>query len=199
MSLSVQFETMMAMAAMGIWIGASIDTYGRFFPRRKRWNFLRIVNDVVFWLIQGLLVFYILLHINKGDVRIYIFLALFCGYAAYQGLLRSLYTRLLDTLIRSGMAVLRFVKRTINLLLFRPIKMLLQLLYSLGKIMARMLLAIMLFAAAVVWRPVKWLIPEAFLQQLKKTAVFLKKRAGILQYMKKLNIKIKQWFRKRRE
>ncbi|HEX6923159.1 MAG TPA: spore cortex biosynthesis protein YabQ, partial [Bacillales bacterium] len=75
MNLSVQFMTMAAMAVMGLWIGISVDTYGRFFYRggRRRWNVMQITGDLVFWLVQGLLVFFVLLNVNEGDVRIYVF------------------------------------------------------------------------------------------------------------------------------
>jgi spore cortex biosynthesis protein YabQ len=199
MSLSVQFETMMAMAIMGIWIGASIDTYGRFFPRRRKGNFLRIVSDIFFWILQGLIVFSVLLEVNRGEVRIYIFLALFCGYAAYQGLFRSFYVRILDLLIRAVLAFVRFIKKTLNLLLFQPVKMLLQLIYSLGKILGKVLLALFLFIMTVVWTPIKWLIPEAVLRQLKKTGAVFKNKEGFLQSAKNFKNRLKKWFRKRRE
>ncbi|RAI20026.1 spore cortex biosynthesis protein YabQ, partial [Rhodobium orientis] len=39
MTLTTQFYTMLAMAGMGAWLGASLDTYTRFVVRSKtaRW------------------------------------------------------------------------------------------------------------------------------------------------------------------
>jgi len=99
MSLTIQFYTMVAMIAMGSFIGASMDTYHRFFKRDQRKIWLAIINDVLFWILEALLLFYILFLVNKGEIRFYIFLALLCGYACYQSLLKGIYLHLLERLI----------------------------------------------------------------------------------------------------
>ncbi|HEX7065149.1 MAG TPA: spore cortex biosynthesis protein YabQ [Bacillales bacterium] len=197
MNLSVQFMTMAAMTVMGLWIGISVDTYGRFFYRggRRRWNALQIVGDLLFWLIQGLLVFLVLLNINEGDVRIYIFLALLCGYAAYRGLFQSLYRRLLEGIIQSVLYLFQTFRKIIVLFFIRPIQLFLQLVYTVGKVVLQGVLALLLFVWTIIWVPLKWLVqlilPEAFFDWVKKISG---KAAGILESVKKIKDKLKSWF-----
>jgi len=109
MSLTTQFYTMLAMIAMGSIFGASLDTYNRFLQRGKRKRWIVFINDVMFWLIQGLAVFYILFLVNYGEVRFYIFVALVCGFAAYQALMKNIYLKLLEILISAVISIYQFI------------------------------------------------------------------------------------------
>lgn len=110
MSLATQFYTMLAMISMGSFFGATLDTYNRFLKRsvRKRW--IVFIHDVMFWLLQGLLIFYILFLVNFGEIRFYIFVALVCGFAAYQALMKTTYLKLLETIINITIAIVSFLK-----------------------------------------------------------------------------------------
>lgn len=99
MSLTIQLYTMLSMIGMGAWIGASLDTYQRFLKRQERKRWLVFIHDILFWIVQALFVFYVLLLVNEAELRIYVFLALLCGFAAYQSLLKAIYMRLLNFLI----------------------------------------------------------------------------------------------------
>jgi len=103
MSLSVQFYTMLAMIAMGSFFGGTLDTYNRFLQRRKRKRWVVFVHDVLFWLCQSLLLFYVLFLVNAGEVRFYIFIALLCGFAAYQALFKNGYLKLLEWCIQAAL------------------------------------------------------------------------------------------------
>ncbi|HEU5138524.1 MAG TPA: spore cortex biosynthesis protein YabQ [Bacillales bacterium] len=197
MNLSVQFMTMAAMTVMGLWIGISVDTYGRFFYRggRRRWNAVQIAGDLLFWLMQGLLVFLVLLNINEGDVRIYIFLALLCGYAAYKGLFQSLYRRLLEGIIQSVLYLLQTFRKFIVFCFIRPIQLFWQVVYTVGKMILQGVLALLLFVWTIVWVPLRWLfqlvLPDAFFEWVKK---ILRKVAGIFEGVKKIKDKLKSLF-----
>ena len=82
MTLSTQFMTMLAMIGMGIFFGAGLDTYNRFLKRSKRKSWLVFINDILFWILQGLFIFFVLFRVNQGELRIYIFIALLCGFAS---------------------------------------------------------------------------------------------------------------------
>ncbi|MDV2686764.1 spore cortex biosynthesis protein YabQ [Alkalihalophilus lindianensis] len=162
MSLTVQFYTMLSMAAMGIWLGAAIDTYGRFLRKRRSFHWLTACKDLLFWLIQGLIVFYVLLVSNHGEVRLYVFLAILCGYACYMALLQTTYKRVLEQIILLSIGFYRVIKNLFNVLLIVPIKYLLKLLYSLGMMVVTAILAIFLFLARMIWRPLKWMLLLVF-------------------------------------
>lgn len=205
MTLTVQFSTMMAMAIMGLWIGVSVDTYGRLFYRgpRRRWNLTQITADLVFWLLQGLLVFLVLLYVNHGSVRIYIFLALLCGYAAYRGLFQSVYRKMLESVIRAVRFTGRIVKKFLLFFLLRPFLGLLKVVLFLGKIILKVLFKILYFAWMGLWFPLKGLaglvLPASVKQSLKEIPPAIKKQAGFLEKVKNLNSKLKTWFGKKKK
>lgn len=157
MSLTIQFYTMLSMAAMGVWLGAAIDTYHRFSKRRRMlFHWLEFINDVLFWLIQGLILFYVLLQVNQGEIRFYIFLAILCGYAAYQALFRQVYQKLLERGIQFVLALYRFGRKMIHIFFVSPIKWLLNLLYRLCMMIISAVLSIFYFLLNLIWKPIFW-------------------------------------------
>ena len=178
------------MAAMGIYIGAAIDTYGRFSKKRRSFHWLVACNDLLFWLIQALVVFYVLLQSNNGEIRFYIFLALVCGYAAYQGLFRQIYQTLLERFIQIVIQLYRLGVRLICLIFIKPIKYLLKLLYSLCMMVVTGCLAVLLFIVRMVWKPLCWVF-ALFLKwtglnkQIEKTKPILRKIKEFICTMRK--------------
>ncbi|GGJ75665.1 spore cortex biosynthesis protein YabQ [Anoxybacillus voinovskiensis] len=147
MSLTTQLETMLAMIGMGGWLGIALDTYNRFLKRSKRSRFIVFFHDLFFWMLQALFIFYVLLLTNDGELRVYIFLALLCGYAAYQSLFRHMYLKLLETMIRCCIALYRFFLRTCYYVIVQPLRLLLQL---------------FLWTALLIWRVVLFFIRILF-------------------------------------
>ncbi|WP_174881884.1 spore cortex biosynthesis protein YabQ, partial [Metabacillus niabensis] len=145
MSLTTQFYTMLAMVGMGGWLGAALDTYGRFLKRPLRARWVVFINDLLFWLVQGLILFYLLLLVNEGELRIYIFLAVLCGYAAYQSLLKKIYLQLLELFIQTSLTIYRLFIRAGQLMIVKPI---------VGTI--QLLIAIILGAVNILWKLIKW-------------------------------------------
>lgn len=121
MTLTTQFYTMLAMSGMGLWLGASLDTYRLFVIRAKTARWLLFIHDILFWIMQGLLFFYVLLHVNEGEFRIYIFLAVLLGVATYQSLCKRIYIKILKFVIYLVVSVYQFFKKLIQHVLFRPL------------------------------------------------------------------------------
>nr|MDH3083161.1 spore cortex biosynthesis protein YabQ [Bacillus subtilis]WGD69662.1 spore cortex biosynthesis protein YabQ [Bacillus subtilis]WGD87513.1 spore cortex biosynthesis protein YabQ [Bacillus subtilis] len=121
MTLTTQFYTMLAMSGMGLWLGASLDTYRLFVIRAKTARWLLFIHDILFWIVQGSLFFYVLLHVNEGEFRIYIFLAVLLGVATYQSLCKRIYIKILKFVIYLLVSVYQFFKKLIQHVLFRPI------------------------------------------------------------------------------
>src|SRR5699024_4364673 len=139
------------------------------FPRRKKtWSLIHILVDILFWMMQGLIVFFVLLEVNRGVVRIPILLVLLCGYGAYRALFQSLTIRMLDGAIRMGSSFFRFLRKTVDFILIQPIKWLLQLLVSFGKILSSLIIRVFLFIVKMIWIPLKWLVPDAVWQRLSQ-------------------------------
>ncbi|WP_018663683.1 spore cortex biosynthesis protein YabQ [Heyndrickxia acidiproducens] len=120
MSLTVQFYTMLAMIAMGSFFGCALDTYNRFLKRSERKRWIVFIHDILFWLCISLLLFYVLFMVNSGEVRFYIFVALFCGFAAYQALLKRIYLSILEWWIQAAVSIARMITRLFRLVIFNP-------------------------------------------------------------------------------
>lgn len=124
MSLHVQFTTLLAMIGTGIVIGASFDTYVHIFHRSERHRLIVWIADILFWIVQALYVFYTLLLVNNGQIRLYIFLAILCGYAAYQALFQNMYVRLLQQIIRIVVTLYLFLMRLFYYIIVFPLRLL---------------------------------------------------------------------------
>ncbi|MBM7683948.1 spore cortex biosynthesis protein YabQ [Pullulanibacillus pueri] len=166
MTLTEQFSTMIAMTLMGGWIGMALSTYHRLIHPKKKWHWIMIVTDILFWIVQGLLIFYVLLSVNQGEIRFYIFLALACGYAAYKALLETLYERILNGVIDLFDRFARFIKRLLNLFFVQPTYFLLKLLFRFVKMIGRILSMMSLFLLSIILFPfklmVRWFIPTSW-------------------------------------
>lgn len=187
--------TMLAMTVMGVWIGASIDTYRRFLSVRRPPIWLMFTNDVVFWLLQGLLMFYILLNVNEGEMRMYVFLAVLLGYAAYQSLFQTIFLRWLETTIRCIKTLYRLTVKTVEMFIILPIKWLLQIIFALCMIVVTALWRIVRFLSKLLFIPLTWIgrmiaswIPNHFKERVNRmfTAVH------------KVSKKVVRWIRRKK-
>lgn len=158
MSLSVQFQTLLAMIAMGSLFGAMLDTYQRFLKRGNRKRWIVFINDLLFWFIQGVLIFYILFLVNSGELRFYLFLALLLGFSAYQALFRQGYVRLLEWIIRIVKETIKIIKKLIHLLIYQPVMGL----FLLIKSIMIYLFTVGLALVKIVWKVLKWLVMIVF-------------------------------------
>jgi len=207
MSITTQFITMLTMIGMGGWLGLALDTYSRFLQRSKRANWVVFINDILFWIVQALVVFYVLLVVNQGELRFYIFLALLCGYAAYQSLFRNIYLKVLDFMIRTGIAIYRIITKTLYYVTVRPVQLLIQLLLIIltgsGHILLVVLRGIYKLSKSLLmllFSPFKWLmlilwklVPFKWRLYMEK---FFSKLAGVFAKGKNMKNIMHQWWKK---
>ncbi|WP_423408684.1 spore cortex biosynthesis protein YabQ [Heyndrickxia sp. MSNUG] len=207
MTLSTQFLTMLAMIGMGSLFGASLDTHNRFLKRSKRKSWIVFINDILFWLLQGLSIFYILFSVNMGELRFYIFLALLCGFAAYQSLFKKIYLKVLERAISITISVYVFFVKAIRLLIIRPLQFLaatvLSLLILAGRglyALVKWLLAVLLWVLKLLWKPIQllfllfWkLLPKKIKKSVEK---LYNKLAGFLILVKNYSIMPIKWLKK---
>ncbi|YCI77195.1 spore cortex biosynthesis protein YabQ [Bacillus sp. R1-10] len=165
MTLTIQFYTLLAMIGMGSGFGAALDTYSRFLNRSERKRWIVFIHDFLFWIIQGLLIFYVLFLVNEGEFRLYLFLALLCGFSAYQALFKGFYQRFLEFLIILVIKLARFIANSVHMLIFLPIKWvivsILAIIIGIGKFVFTLLKwagKILLFILNIFWRPLKWIL-----------------------------------------
>ncbi|MGE6632313.1 spore cortex biosynthesis protein YabQ [Bacillus sp. NPDC077027] len=203
MTLTVQFYTMLSMAAMGIWLGASLDTYKLFVKREKTAKWLLAVHDVLFWMVQGLLFFYVLLITNKGEFRLYIFLAVALGFSMYQALMKRIYMKLLMITMICIQKTIYVIKRLMMSVVLQPIRWLITLILSavlalLQSILRlfRFIFQLLLKILYMVCYPLIFFIKITIVNRIpekwrKAVVLFFSKGAGIFQRIKKLSRTIK--------
>ncbi|WP_409252482.1 spore cortex biosynthesis protein YabQ [Bacillus sp. SCS-153A] len=208
MTLSVQFYTMLAMVGMGSVFGATLDTYNRFLNRKSRKRWLVFLNDVLFWILQALFIFYILFSVNFGEVRFYIFIALLCGFAGYQALLKALYLKLLEKIIQGCISFYKFLVRLVTNLVYSPLKWLVMLLISLiigigkgGWAVIGFFIKAIFAILKIVFTPFLWvvkIISSLLPKNIKKFVEKLyNKLAGYLfPFVKVINTKLKKWLKR---
>jgi spore cortex biosynthesis protein YabQ len=211
MTLSTQFSTMLSMIGMGMLFGVMFDTYQRFLNRPKRNQWIVFFNDLLFWIIQALLIFYILFLVNNGELRFYIFIALLCGFAAYQSLFKGIYLRLLEILISTVIAVYRFLKNTFLMLVYKPVIGLIHLvilillflgrgLFTLVKFVFKVLLFIIktiMFTPLMKIILILWkLLPKSLKKNVEK---LYNRTAGNFKVIKNSIVKLMDKFKKKKE
>ncbi|CAG9614414.1 Spore protein YabQ [Bacillus rhizoplanae] len=197
MSLTIQLYTMLSMIGMGASLGAALDTYHRFLKRGERKRWLVFIYDILFWIVQALFVFYVLLLVNEAELRMYVFLALLCGFAAYQSLLKSLYMKVLNFLIHIFVQTFYFCVRVFQLFIVKPITILIHLIIALALFLFRLLvgfgMGLWRFIIAIlrlIWKSI--LIPVRFVFFViwkllpNRVKIFIKRQAGLLKYVKKM-------------
>jgi spore cortex biosynthesis protein YabQ len=207
MTLSTQFLTMLAMIGMGSLFGASLDTHNRFLKRSKRKSWIVFINDILFWVFQGLSIFYVLFSVNMGELRFYIFLALLCGFAAYQSLFKKTYLKLLERAISITINIYLFFVKAVRLLIVRPLQMLaataLSLVLITGRglyVLLKWLLSVLLWLLKnIIWKPIKmifllfWkLLPKTVKKSVEK---LYNKLAGFLFIVKNYSTKPIKWIK----
>jgi spore cortex biosynthesis protein YabQ len=193
MSLTTQLATMLAMIGMGSWLGAALDTYNRFLQRQDRAHWIVFINDILFWIVQGLIIFYVLLLVNEGELRFYIFLAILCGYAAYQSLFRMIYLKVLEWAIWFVVRLYRFFVQLCYYSIVRPIQLLFQTLLALSFFVWKLFfsfLRILYQCVKILFAPVRWIgfmiwrgIPKRWKEPLEKIFSYL---AGIIRQVKNM-------------
>ncbi|WP_152657391.1 spore cortex biosynthesis protein YabQ [Oceanobacillus sp. CFH 90083] len=122
MTLSTQFLTLMTMILSGFYLGIAQETFRRFMIYWKERLFLTYFLEILFWMIQAGILFYILYRVNQGELRIYIVLACLFGFSIYQALAKQVYKKILEYLIRVFKAIYRGIERLINFLLISPLR-----------------------------------------------------------------------------
>lgn len=125
-----QLITLGWMVITGVGVGFVFDLYrvarGLI---RPRWLFTAL-GDCFFWLFVAGFTYGVLLQVNFGEVRSYIFLGIFLGLFLYYRLLSPLVLKIALKLIEVLSRVIAITKRIFTAVLFRPVYRLFALLFA---------------------------------------------------------------------
>lgn len=191
MSLTIQFSTIISMIGGGFYLGCALDTFRRIAIHWKNRLLIAYSLEICFWLLQTLVLFYLLFLVNQGTLRVYIFLSVFLGVTIYKSLFAKLYQWLLELMlqyIRRGFA---FLIRLVYGAIIRPIKALLQLLLTILLFFLSVVFSVLQIIMQIVGFPFRLLgkgLKRILPENAKKYLVSLR---GF--YSKIENIIIKRW------
>lgn len=173
---------MMASIATGIWFGLCWDTYERISGVRQVFRWTRAVNDILFWLAQMLIYFIILLHVNNGDIRFYLLLALLLGYAVYRAIFERFYRRWLERILLICSRTQAIFVRLTHAFILNPTKGILKLIFSSSMIVITTIWRLFSYLAFCIFRPIFRVVQFAdrqmgqpFIKQRRQTAFVIKK------------------------
>ncbi|RLL41675.1 spore cortex biosynthesis protein YabQ [Oceanobacillus piezotolerans] len=199
MTLSVQFLTMFAMVSSGFYLGLILETYRRLSIYWKKHVILTYTMEILFWLSQTLIVFYVLFRVNAGEIRFYVIIACLLGFSMYQALAAALYKRLLEQIIRMITAVYRFFERLVQALFIKPIKWIIIAIFTVIVGIVSVISKVLWFVLKIVFTPFLWLLKGLYKLLPKKIQNYLIQIAGFYSKMKNIiNNWLKKVYQKRR-
>ena len=89
---------------IGVAIGILFDFFRILRRTIKTSNIITYIEDVLFWILTGLLILYNIWYFNNGEIRIFMFLGIILGVLIYMSTLSNIlikvFTRILKTIIR---------------------------------------------------------------------------------------------------
>lgn len=121
MTLSTQFITITSMMLSGVYLGASYHTFKRMERLWKSSIIWKYVLELLFWLVQAIILYFVLFLVNEGILRLYIFVAVLCGYAMFKSLFEQAFNRMVDLIIRIVLRIYRFIYRIVELIIVKPV------------------------------------------------------------------------------
>lgn len=160
LSLYSQWMTLLLMLVSGVTLGVVYDSYRVVAHQLRfpRWSLP--LFDVAYWLAATWFVFQMLVKGNQGELRFYIFLGLAVGAYAYYLLLSKATVSVATWMVQAAKAVVRFLLRTLYVVIIVPIKTLALFLLAIGRFVLRVAMflgKLVLKCIQPLWWLIRWL------------------------------------------
>ena len=97
----------------GVIIGLLFDFFRILRRSFKTSNIITYFEDVLFWILTGVLILYNIWYFNNGEIRIYMFLGIIMGVLIYMLTLSNIIISLLSKILNSIVKVLELPFRTL--------------------------------------------------------------------------------------
>ena len=106
----------------GVAIGVLFDFFRILRRTIKTSNILTYIEDILFWILTGLLVLYNIWYFNNGEIRIYMFFGIIIGVLIYMSTLSNILIKTFSTILQTIIkifkvpikAILAFFRRIIT-------------------------------------------------------------------------------------
>ena len=190
--------TMISMILGGFFVGVALETFRRFSLTWKNNIILVFFMEICFWLIQSFVLFYVLFRVNGGEIRIYVIVAGFLGFAIYKAVAATLYKRILERLISIIVSIYRFFARIINGIIIIPVKFIIQLLITCLRWVFKGIILIVTFLLTIVFGPIFWIFKKIYHFLPKRVQNILFKLAGLYSTIESITIKVVKFLKFKR-
>lgn len=104
----------------GVAIGILFDIFRILRRSIKTLDIITYIEDILFWILTGLLVLYNIWYFNNGEIRIFMFLGIIMGILVYMSTLSSAIIKIFSKILQTIIKVLELPFKTINII-FRKI------------------------------------------------------------------------------
>ena len=104
----------------GVEIGIIFDFFRILRRTIKTGNIATYIQDILFWILTGILVLYNIWYFNNGEIRVYMFLGIIIGTLIYVSTLSNIFVKLFTRILSTIIKVLEIPFKTI-VAIFRKI------------------------------------------------------------------------------
>ena len=104
----------------GVEIGILFDFFRILRRTIKTGNIVTYIQDILFWILTGILVLYNIWYFNNGEIRVYMILGIIIGTLIYVSTLSNIFVKLFTRILNTIIKVLEIPFKTI-VAIFRKI------------------------------------------------------------------------------
>lgn len=104
----------------GVIIGILFDVFRILRRTIKTANIITYIEDVLFWILTGVLILYNIWYFNNGEIRIYMFLAIILGVLIYMSTLSNILIKIFSKVLQTIIKIVELPFKTI-ISIFRKI------------------------------------------------------------------------------
>lgn len=91
----------------GVAIGILFDFFRILRRSIKTSNLVTYIQDILFWILTGIIVLYSIWYFNNGELRIFVFLGLIIGILIYMTTLSSIIVKIFTKILVFGINILK--------------------------------------------------------------------------------------------
>ena len=91
----------------GVVIGILFDFFRILRRSIKTSNLVTYIQDILFWILTGIIVLYSIWYFNNGELRIFVFLGLIIGILIYMTTLSSIIVKIFTKILVFGINILK--------------------------------------------------------------------------------------------
>lgn len=130
-----QFYSFIIFILVGFLIGLLFDIFRISRKTFKTSDIITSIEDILFWILTGLLILFSIFKFNNGDIRVYIILGIFIGIALYMLVFSKI---VINTLVKIIFIIKRIISFIIKIILY-PINLILKIFKFVAKPIKKML------------------------------------------------------------